>query len=128
MDVMKTHGAVSWSELMTTDPDGAKKFYSQLFGWSMKDMTVSSGAYSMGQVGEAAVVGIMSIPPQAAGMPPSWGTYVTVTDVDSTLKEVEQLGGKVLMPPFDVPNVGRMAVIQDPQGAALSIITYSMPA
>jgi hypothetical protein len=124
---MKTHGAVSWSELMTTDPAGAKQFYSKLFGWSMKDMSMPDGTYTTAQVGETAVVGIMSVPPQAAGMPPSWGTYVTVTDVDATLLEVVRLGGKVLMPPIQVPNVGRMAVIQDPQGAALSIITYSMP-
>jgi len=128
MDVMKTHGAISWSELMTTDPAAAKQFYSKLFGWSTKDMSMPTGSYSTAQVGDVSVAGIMSVPPEAAGMPPSWGIYVTVTNVDETLKEVERLGGKVLMPPHDVPTVGRMAVIQDPQGAALSIITYSMPA
>lgn len=126
MDVFKTHGAISWSELMTTDPAKAKQFYSKLFGWEMKDMSMATGNYSSAQVGETAVAGMMAMPPQAAGMPPSWGIYVTVTDIDATLKEVERLGGKAMVQPFDVPTVGRMAVIQDPQGAVLSIIKYSM--
>jgi len=126
MDVYKTNGAISWSELMTTDPVAARAFYSKLFGWGTKDMQVASGSYATCQIGEASVAGIMSVPPEAKGMPPMWGIYVTVADVDATLKQVEQLGGKVLMPPMEVPGVGRMAVIQDPQGAALSVIKYSM--
>ena len=55
-----------------------------------------------------------------------WGCYVTVDDVDTTLAKVRSLGGSVLMEPMEVKGVGRMAVIQDPQGAALSVITYSM--
>lgn len=126
MDVYKTNGAISWSELMTSDPAAARAFYSKLFGWGTKDMPVASGSYSTCQIGESSVAGIMSVPPEAKGMPPTWGIYVTVDDVDATLKQVEQLGGKVLMPPMEVPSVGRMAVIQDPQGATLSVIKYSM--
>jgi hypothetical protein len=60
------------------------------------------------------------------GMPPVWGTYVTVDDVDQTAKTAEKLGGKILMPPTDIPTVGRFCVIQDPQGAVISAITYKM--
>jgi uncharacterized protein len=128
MDVYKTHGAFSWSELMTSDPAAARMFYSKLFGWSAKDMAMPNGTYTAFQVGDASVGGMMKIPDQAVGMPPTWGVYVTVKDVDATVREVEALGGKLVMPPWDVPGVGRMAVIQDPQGASLSVITYSMPA
>jgi uncharacterized protein len=125
MDVYKTHGAFSWSELMTTDVEAAKSFYSQLFGWSARDMEMPNGNYTTVQVGEASVGGIMRIPAEAQGMPPSWGVYVTVDNVDETLARAEKLGGTVVMPPMDVPGVGRMAVVRDPQGATLSVITYS---
>ena len=58
-------------------------------------------------------------------MPPAWGGYVTVNDVDAVVAKVAGLGGQVLMPPTDIPTVGRFATIQDPQGATLSLITYA---
>jgi predicted enzyme related to lactoylglutathione lyase len=90
-------------------------------------MDMPSGKYTTLQVGETSVAGLMKIPPDAQGMPPSWGCYVTVDDVDATCKRAAQLGGKVVMPVMDIPSVGKMAVIQDPQGAVLSVITYAMP-
>jgi hypothetical protein len=128
MDVFKTHGAFSWCELMTTDPEAAREFYTQLFGWGSTPMEMPNGTYTTLQVGEASVAGLMKIPPDAKGMPPNWGCYVTVDNVDATCKRVEQLGGKIIMPVMEVPTVGRMAVIQDPQGAVLSVITYAGPA
>jgi predicted enzyme related to lactoylglutathione lyase len=125
MDVYKTHGAFSWSELMTTDVEAAKGFYSQLFGWSARDMEMPNGTYTTVQAGEASVGGIMKIPAEAQGMPPAWGVYVTVDNVDETLVQAAKLGGAVVMPPMDVPGVGRMAVVRDPQGATFSVITYS---
>ena len=65
---------------------------------------------------------------QAAGAPPNWGTYVTVDDVDATVKKAEGLGAKVIVPLMDVPEVGRLCTIQDPQGAMISFIIYKMPA
>jgi predicted enzyme related to lactoylglutathione lyase len=125
MDVFKTHGAFSWAELMTSDPAAALAFYGRLFGWSAKDMAMPNGTYTTFQVSDTSVGGMMKIPAAAAGMPPAWGVYVTVRNVDETVEQVESLGGKVVMPPRDVPGVGRMAVIQDPQGASLSVITYT---
>ena len=66
----------------------------------------------------------MPTPPSAQGMPPAWLSYVTVDNADSTAKQAEKLGGKIVVPPRDIPEVGRIAVIQDPQGAAIAIITY----
>jgi len=128
MDVFNTHGAFSWCELMTTDPDAARDFYSQLFGWGSKSMDMPNGQYTTLQVGDTSIAGLTKIPADAKGMPPNWGCYVTVKDVDAACTRVKELGGNVIMPPFEIPTVGRMAVIQDPQGAPLSIITYSMPA
>ncbi len=125
MDVYKTHGAFSWSELMTTDAAAASAFYGQLFGWTVKEMGPEMGGYRVANVGEAGVGGIMATPPEAQGMPPRWGVYVTVNNVDETLAQARALGAQVCMEPMDVPGVGRMATLIDPQGASISIIQYS---
>ncbi len=124
MDAFKTHGAFSWNELTTTDPAAAASFYGSLFGWSIKEMGAEMGGYRVVAVGDSGVGGIMGSPPGAPPMPPHWGAYVTVDKLDDTLAQCNALGGKTLVPPMDVPNVGRMAVIQDPQGAALSVMQY----
>ena len=121
----KKHGAFSWCELMTTNPGAAKEFYSKLFGWTTEDMSMVPGmTYTVVKAGGSAIGGIMSMPPQAQDMPPHWGSYVTVDDVDATARTAAQFGGKMLMGPQDIPNVGRFCVIQDPQGAVISAITY----
>lgn len=131
MDPMTTHGAFSWNELMTTDVEAAKTFYAALFGWTYEAMTVegegpSTGmTYTSAKVGETWAGGMMPFPPGVQGAPPHWGCYVTVDDVDATLAQVEKLGGRILVPAFDVPGVGRLAVFQDPQGAVLSIARYA---
>ena len=125
MDAYKTHGAFSWNELMTTDPAAAADFYGQLFGWSVQTMEMGMGPYRVVKVGETSVGGIMAMPPDSPPMPSSWGAYVTVDNVDATLARCAELGGKTLVPPMDVPGVGRMAVLQDPQGAVISVMTYS---
>ncbi len=123
-EAMKLHGAFSWNELMTNDVAGAKAFYSELLGWNLTDMASSLGDYTMAKAGDTEVAGIMATPREAGGMPPAWGAYVTVDDVDAMPSRVESLGGKVLVPPQDIPDVGRFVVIQDPQGATLMLITY----
>ena len=124
-DPFKQHGTFSWFELMTSDVDGAKKFYANLFGWNTEDMPMGDMNYTIVKVGEEGLGGIMSTPPQAEGAPPNWGVYVTVDDVDATAGKAEELGGKILVPPTDIPNVGRFCVLQDPQGAVISAITYA---
>ena len=124
MDTMTTHGAFSWNELMTTDPEAAKRFYGELFGWTFGTTPTPEGPYYGAKVKDTEVAGLMNIPRGAEGLPPMWSCYVTVDDVDKTLGAVERLGGKVVAPPMEVPEVGRIAVIQDPQGATLNIVTY----
>jgi len=126
MDVYKTHGAFSWSELMTSDPAAATAFYGALFGWTVQTSDMGTGPYHEMKLGDTSVAGVMGMLPDAPPMPPHWGCYVTVNDVEETVAKCSALGGKTLVPPMDVPGVGRMAVIQDPQGAALSVMAYSM--
>ena len=125
-DPYQQHGAFSWFELMTTDVEGAKKFYTRLFGWETEDMPMENMSYTITKIGDEGVGGIMPIPPEAEGTPPHWGVYVTVEDVDATAKSAEELGGKIHVPPTDIPGVGRLCLIQDPQGALISAITYAM--
>ena len=124
-DRFKKHGAFSWYELMTTDVEAAKEFYTKLLGWETEDMNMGDMTYTVLKVGGEEVGGMMSMPPQAEGTPPHWGIYVTVDDVDATAKLAQELGAKTIVPPTDIPNVGRFYVFQDPQGAVLSVITYS---
>ena len=118
------HGMFSWFELQTTDVAAAKKFYAGLFGWKTEEMSMPGMEYTVVSAGGEQAGGMMAIPPQAKGMPPFWGIYVSVDDVDATVKQAQQLGGAVVVPPMDIPMVGRFAVLKDPQGAVLSVITY----
>jgi len=127
MDAFKTHGAFSWNELVTTDPDAALRFYTTLFGWTTEPMAMAKGGtYHVVKAGEAAIGGVMALPRDAAGMPPVWGCYVTVDDTDATARQCVDLGGKVIHGPEDIPGVGRFAVLADPQGAVVHVIAYKM--
>jgi uncharacterized protein len=128
MDVYTTPGAFSWSELSTPDPQAALAFYKPLFGWTSKDMDMGGGAYHVVSVGETQVAGVMAPQPGGPPMPPAWGVYITVADVNATAARCAELGGKVLAGPFPVPTVGQMAVLADPQGAVFSVMQYEAPA
>jgi len=121
MDVMTTPGAFSWAELLTGDPAQAADFYSALFGWSIEAMDMPMGKYYVAKLGDVPVAGMAATAEAAA---PSWGVYVTVADVEQTVAQCVALGATVLLPIHEVPHVGRMACIRDPQGASLSVISY----
>jgi len=127
VDAMRQHGAFSWCELVTTDVEAAKKFYTKLFGWSTESVSMPGMQYTVVKAAGEDVGGIMAMPPQAKGAPAHWGVYVTVDDVDATAKLAEQMGAKTIVPPTDIPNVGRFCLFQDPQGALISVITYLRP-
>lgn len=113
-------GTFSWVDLTTTDQDAAKAFYGALLGWEADDMPAGEGVvYSMMRVGDAHVAAISPQPDaqRDAGAPPTWNSYVTVASADAAAARAGELGGTVHAPPFDVFDAGRMAVIQDPQGA-----------
>jgi predicted enzyme related to lactoylglutathione lyase len=123
----ETHGDFSWTELMTRDVKGSKKFYKELIGWDMEDMPGGEeGAYTVVKAGGQGVGGIMAMPPQVpASVPTHWSSYVTVSDVDAVAEKAAKLGAKILVPPTDIPNVGRFATFMDPQGGFLSVIKYN---
>ena len=120
----ETHGAFSWTELMTRDVPAARTFYGDLLGWKFKEMNSTGFPYAVIRAAEQDIGGMMTAPPEVSGMPPYWGTYVTVTNVDEVAARALSLGGKVLVEPTQIPTVGRFAVTMDPQGATLSVITY----
>jgi predicted enzyme related to lactoylglutathione lyase len=121
-----THGAFSWTELTTSDPKAAREFYGKLLDWQFTDMDMGKSVYTVLNVGGQGVGGITAVPPNAKGMPPAWGSYITVNNVDAVVARVAGLGGRVLLAPTDIPTVGRFATIMDPQGATISLITYAM--
>ncbi len=121
---MANHGTFHWNELATTDIDGAKAFYNEVIGWKFDEMPMENGTYWILKAGDDMAGGLMAMPAAAPeGTPPYWMSYVAVDDVDAVMAKVSGLGGNVLAEPFDIPNVGRMGVIQDPQGAVVSLMT-----
>lgn len=112
-------GAPCWSELSTRDAAKAGKFYTGLFGWGLK---TSDPAYAEITRGGVPIGGILPMGPEMQGVPPHWGVYFQVADCDAAATRATALGGKVCFGPQDVANVGRFAAVQDPQGAAFSVI------
>ena len=117
-------GAFCWFELSTSDQQAAKNFYTSLFGWSVDDSPIGPDqVYSIFKInGRDVGAAYTQQPDQAAqGVPPNWMAYVSVADADATANRASSLGGTIVAPPFDVMEHGRMAVLQDPTGAMISI-------
>ncbi len=122
------HGQFSWVDLMTPDVRAAARFYSALVGWTAEaTRDDEGGTYTMFRLGDAEVAGMGELSDELAkaGVPPCWNGYVTVGDADAAAARAEQLGGTLQMPVMDLHAqgelVGRMAVLTDPSGAALSL-------
>jgi hypothetical protein len=111
-------GQFSWNELLTSDVESAGAFYTQLFGWKTAPMA-GGMPYTLFKKSGGEVAGMMALP--MPGVPPHWLSYVTVENADASAARVAELGGKICKPPFDIPNVGRIAILQDPQGAFFGI-------
>lgn len=118
-------GRFVWYDLMTSDPDAATTFYTQLIGWGTAPWESGPQPYTMWTNRETPIGGVMQLPEdaKAAGAPPHWLAYVEVADTAATAKRAEELGGKILHGPMDIPSAGTFAVLVDPQGAAFAIYT-----
>jgi predicted enzyme related to lactoylglutathione lyase len=117
-------GALCWNELYTTNADAAGKFYIDVLGWKTDNVDMGPmGTYTLFKVaGETSNVGgMMPMPPSMKGVPSNWLAYILVEDCDASTKKANELGGKTLMPPMDIPNIGRFSVVQDPTGAAIAL-------
>lgn len=112
-------GHFSWNELLAADVESAAAFYTKLLGWETVPFTGGDIPYTLFRKNGTEVGGLMKMPME--GVPPHWLSYITVEAVDATAQRVMELGGTVCAPPFDVPSVGRLAVLQDPQGARFGI-------
>ena len=122
---MNEVGRFCWYDLMTTDVEGAKSFYTKLIGWGTMNFDGAGQPYTMWTNGETPIGGVGALPEDArkAGAPPHWMSYVLVPNVDETLARAETLGGRVLVPGMDIPTVGRFGILSDPQGAAIAAFT-----
>jgi uncharacterized protein len=127
--VVNAHSRFLWYELMTTDTEAAKAFYAKVVGWGTRDASIPGRTYTLFTAGEAAVSGVIDLPADARkiGAEPSWMGYVGVDDVDATIDRIKRLGGTVHLPPTDIPNVGRLAVVADPQMATLALVKWLNP-
>lgn len=121
-------GAPCWNELMTRDTQQAAEFYTQLFGWAKQELDMGGTPYTMFLQDGAPVGGMLNHPPGMEQAPPHWMLYLSVGDCDQQVARATKLGAQVCAPPMDVPTIGRMAVLMDPQGAAFSIIKLDQPA
>ncbi len=122
---MSEHGTFYWNELLSTDVDAAKAFYEKAMGWTFDGMPMPDGrTYWVAMVGGKPAAGMMAMPdgmPQ--GVPSHWMSYIAVDDIDQRITAAEENGATVLKAPFDVPGVGRIAVLQDPSGGAVGWMT-----
>ena len=117
-------GDFIWYELVTTDADAAQRFYGEVVGWTAADSGVAGIDYRLLEAGDGYAGGLMQLSPdmQAGGARPMWLGYVGVPDVDTAVEDWVAAGGSVRMPAMDVPEVGRMALLADPDGALISVM------
>ncbi|MEM9637606.1 MAG: VOC family protein [Pseudomonadota bacterium] len=118
---MTAVGNAGWIGHSGPDADKAKSFYKDVLGWAINEMPMQDGSsYGAAVVGETAIGGFSPMPEEAG----SWTIYFTVADVDASVEKAQTRGATVLTPPMDMPGVGRMATLTDPQGAKFALITY----
>jgi len=125
------HGMPIWYELLSTDPDASKAFYDQVIGWTIGTKPDGDIDYRMIETGAGeSVGGVMRLSPemQAGGARPRWLFYVGVDDVDATVQKITAAGGSIHLPAFDMPDVGRLAMLADPQGNPFYVMRGAMDA
>jgi predicted enzyme related to lactoylglutathione lyase len=119
-------GTFGWRELSTKNLDAAGKFYTSLFDWKTKVGTAPPGEYhEISLEGQKQFGGMRAMDSSWGDVPSHWGLYIEVADIDACTAKAQKLGGKLMMPIIDMPNVGRFTTIIDPTGAAVSVIQLS---
>ena len=120
--ILDEPGALGWSELLTTDTDKARAFYSALFNWKVAEMTSGPMPYTIFKRPDGTQAAGMMAAPADMQMPPNWLSYIQVESVDNAVAKAKELGGQVFVAPQDVPGTGRFAVLADSQGAAFGLL------
>jgi len=119
-----THGHFYWNELLTRDAEKAKAFYGAVIGWTFEAMPTGDGTYWVAKMGNTPVGGIFPLTsPQFDKVPEAWMSYLAVDDVDARVKKAQERGAKLMRPIFDVPGVGRIAILTEPGGAGIGWMT-----
>ena len=120
------HGTLSWNQCQTPDPARATEFYVAVFGYEVDEMNLGGEQpFRVLKVGGKGVAGVRE--PTSAGEPPHWSVVFAVDDADAIVSRAKELGGKVLLEPFDLPDIGRLAVLQDQGGAVFQVIKSFPP-
>ena len=122
-----SHGMFYWNELLTRDVEKAKKFYADSIGWSFDAMPMPDGTYWVAKMNGQPVGGLFPLAgPQFDRVPEGWMSYLAVDDVDARVKKAQAGGATLMRPIFDVPGVGRIAILREPGGAGIGWMTPAM--
>jgi len=128
----KDHGSFIWYELITPDPSGAKAFYDAVVGWVIdhEAMTGPVEYRTIKRSDGGSAGGLLCLTDEMAshGARPVWLGYIAVDDVDASVAAIAQAGGTIQMPATDIPDVGRIAMVADPQGAPFYVMKPTPPA
>lgn len=120
--VLGVEGTWCWSELMTRDAEGAKAFYSKVFGWVPNTLPMGAMPYTLFNLGDKQVGGMLEMTPEMEGIPPNWGIYWKVDNIEASTQKVKDLGGSVMCGVEEAMGVGRFSICRDPQGAVFAMI------
>ncbi len=127
MKKFETHGSIDWCEYLTRDVEGAAKFYSEVLGWQLNNNPMGEEPYYVIEVDGEGIGGIMKMPPMVPEhVPAHWGIYITVNSVEEVVEKTQQAGGQVIVPPTDIPGIGRFSTLQDTWQGVFSVIKYDM--
>lgn len=125
----EAHGAPTWFELLTDDPERAVRFYTELFGWeAVTEQPAPGMTYTLLKHGGVRIAGAMRFMPDTMGaiakIPPHWGTYFAVRNTDETVRLAEEHGAEICVAPHDIPKVGRFSLMKSPQGVPFHVIQF----
>jgi uncharacterized protein len=127
--MLPKHGEFCWTEIASTNLEACKDFYANVFGWEMQKSANTGDAFEYAEFNlptEYPMGGMYQISAEMFGEhlpPPHFLSYISVDDVDETTRQAFDLGAKIIKPMMDVPNVGKMSIVQDPTGAMIAFIT-----
>jgi predicted enzyme related to lactoylglutathione lyase len=126
-EVLHDPGSMTWVELATRDTEKAREFYTTLLPWDVEEKAFDGGVYTMFRLGGEDAAGMYAMDESwPREVPAHWMVYFAVDDTDATVKRIEELGGRISVPPSDSP-YGRFAVVSDPQGGTFSIVKVTRP-
>lgn len=121
--LVNEHGSLMWNELQTSDTAASEDFYGRIFGWTAQTTDMPTGPYTSFMLDDKPVAGMMKIQPEWGPVPPNWSIYFAVDDCDAAVEKATTLGGSTAMEPMEVPEAGRFALLQDPQGAMFFVMS-----